>query len=813
MTLSHRFLLFLSPIVILIGLWNAVTNWMDYQKEVEFIAQKAMQTDIQELQVLSKDPLFRNYLQNRANGYPDYAHQDLIELRYVFRGLMENAKKYNRMPDHIILFSPEWEILALESEHADLNNKIKIEHTEIHAEPFFFQYQDFSTPYSWLDHDHHKTVVAIGLDQNQDGVLTKNEVKLFLHSEFLLPLAVFRDEAFRRMLNNLWMALGQVILLILALVWAGRFIHKPFEEFTAHIAKLAQGSFINSVPNSWNIRELDLLSQALNRMATELRHRESHLILARNQAEEARIMLQQVLDTIPVHVFWKDADFRYLGCNARFASLAGLRHPGAIVNRCDRELIWHAQADTFQNEDRLVMSTGQSHLNYLERLILPDGTLRWLETSRVPMTDPDGHIIGVLGAAHDITERQHLEEELKFSQFSVMNAKDAIFWIDSNARFINVNAEACQSLGYTRAELLSLTLHDIAPDIPAPQWPTFWQQMTTRRTMVFTTTHQCKDRSLLPVEISINILEYKDTIFGMVLARDITERKQAEKTLQDYADKLEEMVQSRTKQLIHAERLATLGTFSAGMAHEINNPNAFITANVQFLQQFWQLAHPILLQHANQDASGRLARFHGEVDKTLDGILDGSARISKIIDSLKTYSKGGMETDRVECRLEDPIRDAENLLLHRIKKTKIKSMIEIPRNLMIICDRQQMAQVFVNLFNNAIDALEEMQKQPNKQITVVGQLIERHIWVWVKDNGPGIPESAIGKIFDPFYTTKGKTKGTGLGLSIVEGIVKDHRGQITIFSPPDADRETEVVIILPSVELYQEQQANKKGRS
>ncbi|MBF0126200.1 MAG: HAMP domain-containing protein [Magnetococcales bacterium] len=278
--------------------------------------------------------------------------------------------------------------------------------------------------------------------------------------------------------------------------------------------------------------------------------------------------------------------------------------------------------------------------------------------------------------------------------------------------------------------------------------------------------------------------------------------------MQKDAEQLEEMVQSRTKQLIHAERLATLGTFSAGIAHEINNPNAFITGNVQFLQQFWTLAQPILLQNAHQDSSGRVARFLGEIDKTMAGILDGSGRISKIVDSLKTYSKGGMESDRVECRLDDPVRDAENLLQHRLRKENAALRVTIPRTLMVCCDRQQMAQVFVNLFNNALDAMEEMREQREKRITVEGRLIDRHIWIWVKDNGPGVPESALGKVFDPFFTTKGKTKGTGLGLSIVEGIVKDHRGQITIFSPPED--ETEVVMILPSVALYREQLASRK---
>ncbi|MBF0628261.1 MAG: PAS domain S-box protein [Magnetococcales bacterium] len=807
MTLARRFFLFLAPIVMMIGVWNGLANWLDYQNEVQFIATKAMQPDIQDLQILAQDPIFQNYLQNQAKGFHEYARQDLKEMRYIFRALMETARKYGRTPDHMILFSPDWEILSLESDDPEVNDHLLHTKADIHSEPFYLQYGNYSQPYSMLDHDHHKTVVPIGTDRNQDGTLSRDEVQLFLHSEFLLPIAEFRDEAFRRLVHNLWMAFGQVGLLILALIWAGRFIPKPFEEFSRRISAIANGDLSQPFPQSWNVKELDLLSQALNHMERELAWREAHLIQARIQAEESRVMLQQVLDTIPVHVFWKDADFRYLGCNARFAALAGLSDPAAIVNRCDHSLLWSADAAVWQEVDRLITATGVSRLNELQRLNLPDGIERWLEISRVPLINTDGNISGVLGVAHDVTERQRLEEELKFSRFSVMNAKDAIYWIDAQARFIHVNQEACTSLGYTREELLAMTLHDISPEMPVEEWSRFWDHMVKEHALAFVTTHQHKEGLTFPVEISINILEYQGTSFALASTRNITERKRAEQTLHEYAEKLEEMVQARTKQLIHAERLATLGTFSAGMAHEINNPNAFITANVQFLQQYWKLADPVLLNHAAEDKSGRLARFHGEVQKTLDGILDGSARISKIVNSLKTYSKGGMENDRVECRLEDPVRDAENLLQHRIRQDQATLTVQIPKQLMIYCDRQQMTQVFVNLFNNSLDALGEMGERHDKRILVEGKQIERHIWIWVIDNGPGIPESAIGKIFDPFYTSKGKTKGTGLGLSIVEGIVKDHRGQITIFSPAEPDRETEAVIILPTVDLYREQLA------
>ncbi|MBF0612344.1 MAG: GHKL domain-containing protein, partial [Magnetococcales bacterium] len=277
----------------------------------------------------------------------------------------------------------------------------------------------------------------------------------------------------------------------------------------------------------------------------------------------------------------------------------------------------------------------------------------------------------------------------------------------------------------------------------------------------------------------------------LVIAR--YRHRQAEMALVKHANELERIVNERTRQLVHADRLATLGTFSAGMAHEINNPNAFIASNIDFLKLYWKLARPILERHKDEDTTGRISRFADEIDQALGGILDGSQRITKIVSSLKTYSKGGMNSDLVVCRLLEPIQDAQNLLQFKIKKD-VTILLEVPNDHVLICDRQQMAQVFVNLLQNSMDAMEGNTDQ--KEIRIQSTLTGEHYWIRVQDNGSGIPKEAIEKIFDPFYTTKGKTKGTGLGLSIVHGIITDHYGQISAFNHDQGGAE--FLVILPT---------------
>ena len=244
--------------------------------------------------------------------------------------------------------------------------------------------------------------------------------------------------------------------------------------------------------------------------------------------------------------------------------------------------------------------------------------------------------------------------------------------------------------------------------------------------------------------------------------------------LEKYAEELEQMVEDRTRQLVHADRLATLGTFSAGMAHEINNPNTFIAGNVQVLQLFWKTAGPILKKHVHEDTTGRLKNMVGEIEHVFEDMLEGSRRISTIINSLKTYARHG-GVIKEEARLCVIVDDAQKLLQHRLKKGIILEK-KVPDDLIVYCEFQSLSQVFVNLLNNSIDALDEKQGQ----IEIVATHQENQIIIQINDSGAGIPEKLADKIFDPFFTTKGKARGTGLGLSIVKGIIEKHEGTIAL---------------------------------
>jgi PAS domain S-box-containing protein len=132
---------------------------------------------------------------------------------------------------------------------------------------------------------------------------------------------------------------------------------------------------------------------------------------------------------------------------------------------------------------------------------------------------------------NDITERKRAEEALKFTRFSVDNAAETMVCVDRNARFIDVNDTFCRSSGYSREELLSMTVHDIDPDYSAEIWPEFWEKLKKSGSLTFETCHHSKEGRIFPVEITANFFEYKGKEYHCGFAHDITERKRAEEAL------------------------------------------------------------------------------------------------------------------------------------------------------------------------------------------------------------------------------------------------------------------------------------------
>ena len=198
------------------------------------------------------------------------------------------------------------------------------------------------------------------------------------------------------------------------------------------------------------------------------------------------------------------------------------------------ELIGHSVLNLFHECDKEAVLASLS-----ECLATPETTRHW-EFRKVRK---DGSIISVreavrvgrsstgeavvLVTCEDITERKQVEEALRLAKFSVDRAADAVYWIDPQAKILEVNEAASLMLGYSRDELRAMTVHDLNPDFQADRWPGFWTETKRRGTMVFETAHRAKNGRLIPIEVSVNYLSHEGKEYHCAFVRDITERKRA----------------------------------------------------------------------------------------------------------------------------------------------------------------------------------------------------------------------------------------------------------------------------------------------
>ncbi len=265
--------------------------------------------------------------------------------------------------------------------------------------------------------------------------------------------------------------------------------------------------------------------------------------------------------------------------------------------------------------------------------------------------------------------------------------------------------------------------------------------------------------------------------------------------LQRYGSKMGKLAEERSKQLIHAERMATVGLLSAGIAHEINNPTAFIAGNIQTLEKFYAGIEPALRQQIQQNGEDtqKLEFILDEMPKTVEGIRNGVMRISRIVKGLKSFCRKN-EDLVAACDMNTCVEQALELC-HNALKYCVMIERDLAENLpQIMADSQQIEQVLINLFVNAADAMTEYGRGT---LTIKTQSTDNSVVVKVSDTGQGIPDDKLDDIWQPFFTTKPPDKGTGLGLFTVQGIIENHEGQIKAENKPTGGAE--FTITLPAV--------------
>lgn len=312
--------------------------------------------------------------------------------------------------------------------------------------------------------------------------------------------------------------------------------------------------------------------------------------------------------------------------------------------------------------------------------------------------------------------------------------------------------------------------------------------------------------------------EQQESILKIFAARSAAEieRQLAEKALKQQNIYLQETLKTLKKtqaQLIHAEKMSGLGQMVAGVAHEINNPVTFISGNLNHVENYFKdlldLVHtfqescPILPEEVEAKIEEiEFDYIEEDFPKLLSSMVGGANRISEIVKSLRTFSRLD-ESARKSVDIHANI-DSTLLILQAHFKNQpfqielIKNYSELP---WVNCYASALNQVFMNILNNAIDALQLKFNQNNcleeqPRICVRTEKLDNDwIGIYISDNGLGMTEENRSKIFDPFFTTKPVGQGTGLGLSIsYQIIVEQHEGRIQCISSPGKGSEFAIEI-------------------
>jgi len=506
------------------------------------------------------------------------------------------------------------------------------------------------------------------------------------------------------------------------------------------------------------------LYRANEKLKTELSER------GRAEAElrQGRNMLAQIINTIPQHVFWKDRSSVYEGCNLLFARAAGIEQPQDIRGKSDYDLPWlPEESDAYRNDDRTVMDGNTPKYHIIEQQLQAGGERYWVDTTKVPLRNEHGEVVGILGIYEDITVRRSVEESrnkaLALVESLLASSPTGILVYEGmSGACVMANHAVADMVGTTVDQLRLQDLRDIG----------YWHESgldriaeqvladSQTRSLEVSVLSSCG--KLIQADCFLSRFEVEGNPHLMFIAVDIAEKK-----------RLEQEKRQMEAQMLHVQKLESLGILAGGIAHDFNNILMVVLGNAD-----------LALMRIPEDSPVR---------ENLAQIEQAASRAADLAQQMLSYSGKGNFVIR-NLDLTGIVQEMAQMLEVSISK-KILLRYDFAPGLPAICgDATQLRQVILNLVINASEAIGdasgtiairtsymECDRSYLSESWIDDRLQEGpYLSLEVSDTGCGIERDIIPKIFDPFFTTK--FTGRGLGMAAVLGIVRSHRGAIKIYS-------------------------------
>ncbi|HMS84481.1 MAG TPA: ATP-binding protein [Nitrospira sp.] len=529
-----------------------------------------------------------------------------------------------------------------------------------------------------------------------------------------------------------------------------------------------------------------LITGTTNRVRMQVNERTQELAMKSD-------LLQAVIDTVPVRVFWKDRASRYLGGNPAFARDAGLSDPSELLGKSDYDLVWANEAGRYQADDTTVIESESPRIAFDEPQTTPSGHTAWLRTSKVPLKDRNNQVIGVLGMYEDVSAQRTTETRLRESEerftLAMQAATDGLWdWnIQTQSTYLSPQWKAM--LGYADHELdNSFATWERLVDEDDRVWTmALIHDCLCGKSNGFKTEFQMRHKDGRLVDILSRAMIVRDQNgkpLRMVGTHvDITEHYAVERQLEQAARIMEEQNQA----LAAAHEQATKSTeaksiFLASMSHEIRTPLNAIVGMADMLQE----------TSLSQDQADYVQRFSRAADHLM-------ALVNNILD-LSKIEAGELQLEQI-CfnprELVNTVRD----LMGRNAETKqlvLDTQIQPDVPSTVIGDPTRLRQILLNLVGNAIKFTERGQV-----VLTVHAIPPDRVRFTVSDTGIGIPSDKLPFIFESFTqgdaTTTRKFGGTGLGLSICQQLVSLMQGQLKATSTIGVGSTFEFTVRLPSV--------------
>jgi PAS domain S-box-containing protein len=436
----------------------------------------------------------------------------------------------------------------------------------------------------------------------------------------------------------------------------------------------------------------------------------------------------------------------------------------AVVHPEDRDFV--------EAEVQAALSGGESYDSEF-RLLLEDGTVKYIESKGNVFKDEQGNVVRMIGTNQDITERKLTEQELRESEERYRaifdNAADAVYVVDpETTKIVDCNDAAVRMLDYTRDELRHMQIGDIDHRHDEAEIRQRQAQVQATGSATFDSKHRTKSGDLLDVHISIRAIILRKRHLQICIVRDVSERKRLEAQLQQ------------------SQKLEAVGHLAAGVAHDFNNLLAIILGHVELMES------EISVDNSQQS--------------DLEEIREAGERASGLTRQLLAFSRQETIQPRI-VELNEVVTKMERMLGRLIGADVNFSTQLGPEVGAVLADPTQLEQIVLNLAVNARDAMptggdliietsvvaSPAGEEPPELPGWTGRFLE----LSVRDTGVGMAEEVRRQIFDPFFTTKERGKGTGLGMATVYGIVQRCLGRIDVESTPG--KGTSMRVQLPEV--------------